>query len=401
MLPPIGPQGQAPVSQVLFGNTANTMQASVASQGGSIYAKYKSKKMPGHTQSLRDMGESTYSQQPQQQPHRAATSYDMRRPSADQQRRPSAQSFQQSYNNNSFVNQRNNNSSYYTGQTSSQQWQGGPDSQDRNDYDDGFVYEDDGQDHYIGTENLVEGSDDMSYLGNMSVHSRQQADPYNMSNVNMAPMANTNSMASIPAHMGGSMAAGSARNSRSPSPGGMPLTNTPSMLNTSFTPSSRNRTTSGDYANQISPGQGQSSALSVGQSQYSLFVPDTTERGLTVQVFGVFAVELRSVHNFSSNCPTCAIACGKFTFTTPEVKNAGATAAWENLTVAFSFEKKSNLRILLVSKDITIGYCTFNREKLINGKPGQSGSMVVFGELKDPANKISGKVKIVYTIEQP
>jgi hypothetical protein len=80
------------------------------------------------------------------------------------------------------------------------------------------------------------------------------------------------------------------------------------------------------------------------------------------------------VHTLFANSPTCVLACGRNTISTPVVNDAGSVASWKDLDFSFSFEKKS---CLVISKDITIGVCNFSRVKLLNGKPSREATMVV------------------------
>lgn len=55
------------------------------------------------------------------------------------------------------------------------------------------------------------------------------------------------------------------------------------------------------------------------------------------------------------------------------------------------------------SKDKIIGFCNFNRARLLSGRRGQSGSYVVIGELlAQPGGagggKPAGKIKLVYDL---
>ncbi len=48
--------------------------------------------------------------------------------------------------------------------------------------------------------------------------------------------------------------------------------------------------------------------------------------------------------------------------------NAGREASWEPLSITFSFEKGSQLRILVSSKEKNIGYINFSRAKILGGR---------------------------------
>lgn len=217
-----------------------------------------------------------------------------------------------------------------------------------------LMYTNDAPARYDPTQaqNLVDSPDDMSYLGGMSVGSRVSRGRagssdhrdlsgnmdlsgnnagYNISN--MYPPANSNNM----------YPATSTRDNRAESP------------------------VNGGYS--VSPSL-------AGMSQTSLHIPDNFTQPLNVQIFSVHTVEMKSAHSFASNCPSCALACGKSTVNTPVITNAGSSASWEKIGFSFAFDKKNSFRVLIVSKDVTIGYCNFTREKLINGKPSQVGNVV-------------------------
>lgn len=137
------------------------------------------------------------------------------------------------------------------------------------------------------------------------------------------------------------------------------------------------------------------------QSHQSLFQADIFPQGLMMEIYAIYAMELPSVHRLAANSPICAVACGRFTSSTDERKGSGSMATWEDLSMRFLFEKKSNLRLLFLSKDLTIGFCTLHREKLLNGKASQAGRMMVLGDILDSKNRSAGKVKVIYSIEIP
>eukprot|EP01039_Chlorochromonas_danica_P006535 gene6535-7208_t len=137
------------------------------------------------------------------------------------------------------------------------------------------------------------------------------------------------------------------------------------------------------------------------QSHQSLFQADVFPQGLMMEIYAIYAMELPSIHRLALNSPICAVACGRFTSSTDERKGSGSKATWEDLSMRFLFEKKSNLRLLFLSKDSTIGFVTFHREMLLNGKSSQAGKMMVLGDILDSKNRNAGKVKVIYSIEIP
>ncbi|RYH29285.1 hypothetical protein EON65_08940 [archaeon] len=202
-----------------------------------------------------------------------------------------------------------------------------------------FMYSNDAPVHYDPqqAQNLVDSPDDMSYLGGMSVGSRisrGRAESNDNRDLSGSNNNNNNNNMYQPANM---------RDNRAESP--------------------------------VNGGYSASPSLA-GMSQTSLHIPDNFVQAINVQIFSVHAVEMKSAHTFASNCPSCALACGKSTVNTPVIVNAGSSASWEKINFSFSFDKKNSFRVLIVSKDITIGYCNFTREKLINGKPSQLGNVV-------------------------
>lgn len=154
-------------------------------------------------------------------------------------------------------------------------------------------------------------------------------------------------------------------------------------------------------------------ALSLPSLGASLVLPDTLETPLRVVVRAVALIDLPRAHTFSANQPVCSIACGRFTAAFPAHtgKGDGQSAAWDNLSVSFAFDKGAQLRIHVTSRGTTVGICSLSRARILSGRrSAQSGAFVIVDELspahpsgaspiaKSASLRAAGKLKLVYDL---
>lgn len=154
-------------------------------------------------------------------------------------------------------------------------------------------------------------------------------------------------------------------------------------------------------------------ALSLPSLGTSLVLPDTLEAPLLVVVRAVALIDLPRAHTFSTNQPVCSIACGRFTAAFPAHtgQGDGQSAAWDNLSVSFAFDKGAQLRIHVTSRGTTVGICSLSRARILSGRrSAQSGAFVIVDELapahaagtsptaKTATLRAAGKLKLVYDL---
>ena len=99
------------------------------------------------------------------------------------------------------------------------------------------------------------------------------------------------------------------------------------------------------------------------------------KKGLVVEltIMEIDSFELRSAHAFSQNSPFVSVSCGKFTDTTKEITSGGSTAYWTNLQWTFRMKDDTSIRLLVGSKDKTIGTGTVLPQTVFSTQPDAKG----------------------------
>lgn len=114
----------------------------------------------------------------------------------------------------------------------------------------------------------------------------------------------------------------------------------------------------------------------------------------------IVATDLKSVHFLVSNSPSIAVTCGQISISTSDIPSAGSSAIWSGLTsYAIFLVENVVIKFAAWSRNKSIGSQTISASKICDCSPNLEGNRELFIQLLDSNEKISGKLKLTFILE--